>query len=357
MKHIFLVKSPLQLLNAIEAKHHYQLQADDCYLLVMADRKSFPQLIQQVEASGEWLHVVPIYRVPLWFSDPWRELDETDDLLQQRDTLLRSSFFNIRRLNRLARHGGEVGYVFIGDNNNIYMRHFAHVVSHRQSVLLDDGTSTLDIACQRLQGVRQRKPARISKRLKRLAKRWLQGLRDEQPEQVEFFTVYNIEVSASDRRVKNDFRFLRRHAQTLKQSDDVYFLGSPLSEVGLMDEEEYLCQLGRVRAHWPDAAMVYVAHRRESVEKLKQIETQLSMAVRLFDFPIEYQIAVLGPRPRQIISFFTSALDNLHQILGEDIHISACRLPAGSYREPERIDPIYRHYEQIANAHFQLLEI
>lgn len=357
MKHIFLVKSPLQLLNAIEARHHYQLQADDCYLVVMADRKSFPQLIQQVDASGEWVHVVPIYRVPLCCADPWREPDEASDLAQQRETWLRSSFFNIWRLNRLARHVTKVAYVFIGDNNNVYMRHFAHVVPHQRSVLLDDGTATLDIARQRLQGVRQRKPTRRLKRFKQAAKRRIQGLQDEQLEQVEFFSVYNIEVSPPDLLVKNNFRFLRRHAQTLEQSDEVYFLGSPLSEVGLMDEDEYLRQLAQVKAHWSDSVLVYIAHRREAADKLRRIEAQFSIQVRCFDFPIEYQIAVLGPKPQQIISFFTSALDNLHQILGEDIQISACRLPSGSYREPERIDPIYRHYEQIANAHFQVLEI
>ncbi len=357
MKHVFLVKSPLQLLNAIEARHHYALAKEDCYLVIMADRKSYPQLMRQVVASEQWQHVIPIYTVPLCFGDPWREIADFKDFMRHRDTRLRSSFFSIRRLNRLVRSIRNVGYVFLGDNNNVYMRHFAHRVRHQQTVLLDDGTATLEIARQRLQGIKRRKPDRIIRELKHLAKRYLQGLRDEQLAQVEFFTVYNIEIALPDQRVENRFQYLRRHAQQLEQSQDAYFLGSPLSEVGLMDENEYLRQLHVVQQRWPDAKMLYVAHRRESADKLRIIESQLGLGVVRFDFPIEYQVAVLGPRPQQVISFFTSALDNLQQILGEGIRISACRLPAGSYREPERIDAVYRHYETIVNEHFELVQI
>lgn len=354
MNNIFLVKSPLQLLNAIEAKHHFGLDDKDCYLLVMGDRKSYSQLMKLIVASQQWRNVILMNRVGLMIGNPWSVNEEFHDIDRLRKTLLRSSVFFIRRLNRLVRAIDDVQYIFVGDNNNPLMRHFVNSLHHEHTVLLDDGTATLDIARQRMQGQTARKPNRLSKKIRLAAKRVLQKLNDQQPDSVEFFTAYNIEVSNSDRVISNDFSYLRKQAKDLPVTDAIYFLGSPLSEVGLMTEADYLQQLLMVRAEYADRDFVYVAHRRENRHKLDAISQYPGAQVRLFEYPVEYQLAILGPRPTTIASFFTSALDNLNIILGDSINITAYHLLEGSYAERERVDAVYAHYLSNASASFQV---
>jgi hypothetical protein len=354
MNNIFLVKSPLQLLNAIEAKHHLELDDKDCYLLIMGDRKSYSQLLKLVIASQQWSNVVLLNRVGLVTGDPWSVCDDLGDIDRLRKTLLRSSLFSIRRLNRLARAIKDVQYIFIGNNNSPLMRHFANSLEHQHTVLLDDGTATLDIARQRMEGQVARKANKLSKRIRLAAKRIFQKLNAHQPESVVFFTAYKIEVRDSDRIISNDFSYLRTKAKDLPATDAVYFLGSPLSEVGLMTEAGYLQQLAMVRDEYSAREFVYVAHRRENKQKLDTISQYTGVRVCLFEYPVEYQLAMLGPRPTTIVSFITSALDNLNVILGNSVNITAYHLLQGSYAERERIDAVYAHYQSNASDFFQV---
>ncbi len=354
MKNIFLVKSPLQLLNAIEAKHFFALADDDCALVVMGDRKSYTQLMRLVWASDQWKQVVLINRVGLFSGDPWSQEIDFDKLEQHRRSLLRGSFFSIRRLNRLAATAAEVNRIFIGDNNNVLMRHFVNMARHRDTVLLDDGTATLDIARQRCEGATFSGSQKTSKKIKLAAKRLLQGLRDRQPKEVVFFSTYAIEVKSPDQLVPNRFGYLRGRIEHLDESGEIYFLGSPLSEVGLMEETDYIDQLAMAKSQFPEKLFVYIAHRRERPEKLQAIRQRLNIETRLFDFPIEYQLAMIGPRPEAVVSFITSALDNLNHIMGECMEIIAFRLLKGSYRNQARIDAIYDHYVANGNAFFKV---
>lgn len=353
MNSIFLVKSPLQLINAVEAKHYFGLADTDCVLIVMGDRKSYTQLVNLANVNHQWGRVIPINRVGLFVGDVVSSCArDSNDLAGSRDTLLRSSFFTIRRLNRIAKYMKNVQNIFIGDYDYIYMRHFVNSVNHNKTILLDDGTATVDVAKRRYESAENGAVLRVSKRIKIAAKKILMGLKDSAPVSLCFFTAYDVEAGKDDEFVSNDFQYLRSVSQTLKEVDDIYFLGSPLSEVGFLEEQSYLHQLKMVKNYYPDNTIIYVAHRRENKNKLEQIENELKIKVCLFDYPVEYQIAIIGPKPRQIISFFTSALENMRLIMGDKLKIVSFRLVEGSYKSNEKIDAIYQYYSTNLGENF-----
>lgn len=352
MNNIFLVKSPLQLLNAIEAKHHFELDDKDCYLLIMGDRKSYPQLMKLVIASQQWNNVVLLNRVGLVAGNPWAVCDDLGDVDRLRKTLLRSSFFSIRRLNRLAESIENVQYVFIGNNNSPLMRHFSNSLNHQQTVLLDDGTATLDIARQRLEGKVARKANKLSKRIRLAAKHIFQKLNARQPESVVFFTAYKIAVTGSDRVINNDFAYLRSRALGLKATQTVYFLGSPLSEVGIMSEAKYLESMRRVKKYYTGKDVLYVSHRRESQEKLAKLKSKYGFKLACFDFPVEYQFAFEGPRPVELASFISSALDNCRLIFEDKMKIVAFKLNEINADRRDVVNEIYDNYELSAGENF-----
>ncbi len=88
MKSVFLIKTPLQLLNAIEAKHYFGLSAAECILIIMGDRKSQPQILALSDATDEWDKVVTLNDVNLFSGSPF-DLEQASFL----GKLLRSKFF------------------------------------------------------------------------------------------------------------------------------------------------------------------------------------------------------------------------------------------------------------------------
>jgi hypothetical protein len=345
---VFLIKSPLQLLNAMEARHHFGLAGEECLLLNLADRKSRCQIEAMIRHSCAWPCTQYVSDLPLFYGDSLSDFPAAGLFYP----LLRSRVLAFRRLSRLAQCLGEVEQIFIGDYRELPMRHLANILPHRETVLLDDGTATLTIAESRLRGSDQGRPLSFFKQLKCWLKRQILGLRSQELEALTFFSVYHVRMRPSDRLVVNTYSYLRQKMANEAGVRDVYFLGSPLIEAKIMGKAEHLAHLAAVRKHFSGDRLVYIAHRRESRSWLQQVEAEIGFEVRHFEFPIEYQIAMVGPRPRVLASFISSALGNCQLIFRHNLDISAFRLQRGSYHKQEAVDRVYAWYEGLSGPCF-----
>ena len=354
MKSIFLVKTPLQMLNAVEARHYFNLEYDNCILIIMGDRKSQPQLLMLADDMDEWGTVIVLNDVNLIFSllCSNRTLSTYNT---QSFSFLNKSFFNIWRLNRISKCVGEVDYIFVGYSRYVYMRHFVNITSHKYVVLLDDGNATTQIAKERKEG--QVYPAHLGfkKKIKIISKRLLQGVKDMDLVNLSFFTIYNITPNENDKIIKNSFKYIRSRIEKLDVSENIYFLGSPLDESGIICQSDYLIHLSRVKNYFKDKNIIYIAHRRENPDNLEVIKSTLDLEVILFDYPIEYQLAMIGPRPGVLASFVSSALDSCRYIFGDSLKIMSFRLDLDGTPRQKEIESIYDAYEIHQNENFFLV--
>ena len=117
-KSVFLIKSPLQLLNAIEAKYYFGLNSDDCILIIMGDRKSQPQILMLANAVDEWGKVIVLNRVNVFFGDPVGGCDYSFSKKWPGSILFSKSFFNVRRL-RFLRRVNRLSFLLV----RLYIRH------------------------------------------------------------------------------------------------------------------------------------------------------------------------------------------------------------------------------------------
>jgi len=354
MKSVFLIKTPLQLLNAVEAKSHFNLKSDDCVLIIMGDRKSQPQILNLANVMNEWGCVIVLNNINIFFGNPFEFVDSSFFKKIWQSRIFSRSFFNVYRLNKISRHLGEVEYVFIGYARYIYMKHFVNIVKHKKTIVLDDGHATIELAKER----RKKLVANIKfkKKLKLLAKRYFQGIKDQDKESLCFFTIYDVLLDVNDQLIKNNFSHIRSSISEIGLKSEVYFLGSPISESGIMSQDDYIEHLARVRDYYKDSKLTYIAHRRESPDSLKRIEQDLNINVVLFEYPIEYQLAIIGPRPRILASFISSALDSCRMIFGNKLSITSFRLDLENcvIREREEIESIYDSYESSVNETFSV---
>lgn len=357
MKSVFMVKSPLQLLNAVEAKYYFDLKTDDCVLIIMGDRKSQPQILTLSNVLNEWRSVIILNEVNLFFGDPLKV--NKDFPLWKRiwqSGVFAKSFFNVRRLNRISNKLGNVNHIFMGYARYIYMRHFVNITRHENVFLLDDGHATLQLAKERRQGTAQNAQTDLTKRIKLWAKRYLQGVQHEEKESLCFFTIYDVSADGNDRVIRHNFEHIRSKLSGLDVTDTVYFLGSPVVRAGVINQPDYVTHLTRVRDYFQDKNLVYVAHRRESQQHLEEISQNLNMKVIKFDYPIEYQLAVVGPRPEILASFFSSALDSCRLIFGDYMKIVSFKLDVKDSPKRDQVEAIYADYRSSENENFVVEE-
>lgn len=331
------------MLNAVEAKHFFKLRTEDCILIVMGDRKSQPQILKLASGMGEWDNIVVLNESPLFIGNPLEKKAPYKSKLWGA-SFFKKSFFYVRRLNRIKKYLGEVEYIFVGYPRYVYMRHFINITPHKQVFLLDDGNATIRLAKERRFPAITENVVGWKKRLKTSAKRILQGVKDDEKETLGFFTIYNIEAGANDSIVKNDFDYIRSRLDLLETTDEIYFLGSPLSEVGILAQDEYFEYLKRVKDYYKDNKIVYIVHRRESWDKLKRLERELDFHIELFDYPIEYQLVMIGPRPAVLASFFSSALDSCSLIFENKLQIVAFKIDVVNGLRKDEVDEIYTNY-------------
>lgn len=336
------------MINAVEAKHFFKLRTEDCILIVMGDRKSQPQILKLASDMEEWGNLIVLNESPLFIGNPLENKAASKSKLWGAN-FFKKSFFYVRRLNRIKKYIDEVEFIFVGYPRYIYMRHFMNIMPHKEVFLLDDGNATIRLAKERRDPPVAKNIVGWKKRLKRSVKIILQGVKDEEKESLGFFTIYNIEAGVNDSIVKNDFDYIRSRLDLLETTDAIYFLGSPLSEVGILGQDEYFEYLKRVRNYYKDNKIVYIIHRRENRDKLKLLERDLGFNMLLFDYPVEYQLAMIGPRPAVLASFFSSALDSCSLIFENNLQIVSFKIDVVNSSRKDEIDEVYANYDSNDN--------
>ncbi|HED33996.1 MAG TPA: hypothetical protein ENJ08_07245 [Gammaproteobacteria bacterium] len=354
MKSVFLIKSPLQLLNAIEAKYCFELNTNDCVLIIMGDRKSQPQILALANKINEWGSVILLNEVSMFRGNPVISEGKVHCIKHDfKSKMLSKSIFNVSRLNRISKYLTNVEYIFIGYYKYVYMRHFMNVTAHKKVVLLDDGTATIKIAEDRKKGVQENN--NIIKKMKISGKRLFQGIKDKEKDNLCFFTMYDIVPGRNDTFVKNDFKQLKSQIDLLPVSSEIFFIGAPISETGIMSLDDCLAHLKRVKEYFINSKLVYITHRRDSLEKLGMIENQLNIKVVEFDYPVEYQLGLVGPRPKVVASFISTALDSCRIIFGSKMKILSFRLDFQASPKREVVERLYESYQPHINENFRVI--
>lgn len=350
---LFFLTSPMQLINAMEARHHYGIEAEACVLILVPQRPVSLRQIEKIINPEMWgaVHTLPLFDQAA--QQQWGR-SKTDSHREVADWLRRSWRSRRRRrrvvqwVNAIAQRLHALERLFLGIYYRKLPRHLANIVTAREVVLLDDGAGTIVNNEQRRR--RAFDPARqpwhryIQDALTAL----FYGYDLRAIEHVTFFTTFDIAVADYDRKVSHSYPYLRSRAKAQPNTEAAYFLGQPLPEYGMVADAPYMDSLREINACFGGREVVYVAHRDEEACKLERVRAALGWRVEAFDLPIEYQLCFQGPLPSAIGGFFTSALETCHVIFGEQIDLTSFRIAERhlpkSYRAAHTRS-VYDYYE------------
>jgi hypothetical protein len=351
---VFLIETPHQLLNAIEARHFLGLR--DSHLVVVLVEDYPQQAYTPLVRAEDWItvHYVPNEITPetvihhtLKFhkSERIRSYFQTYKLLVLR-----------KRLDVIARSFRKVRTVFLGNYNYGYMRHFANMLKPETVYLLDDGTATLIINKRRKEGRHLEDRYVGLRRFMLYFIDLLLGMKVKQFKNITFFTTYDLTTKAEDRVINHNYSYLRSIAGAGRPNNEIYFLGTTLIAEGL-SKQHYIDYFRKVLQYFQGQKIVYIYHKGEPTERIAFIKENLGVQVLNFGIPIEYQLAI-RQRPRVLASFCCSALENCRIIFGDELQIKSFYIdPDDCPLNPDFIRDIYAYYESKSGPAFEVVRI
>lgn len=300
-KNLFIVASPLQFLNAMEAMHYFKTS---CNILILIYNSSLNET-----DYNQKLNLLDV--------NEWEEVIYYD-LAQIAKK--RRFFEQVKLIKKLKKD--TYTYLFSGDFGTIQQALMANL-DIENIYLLDDGTASL-VTYEVLKDKHFIEQLTFSKKMKLMRYR-LMNLKYKIEQDINFFTIYNLKPLPHMKVIQHDFRYLKKsRLRACKKSNNIYILGQNLVEVGWITEEKYLQYLEKIiekllKEH--SGKIIYKPHRSE---KITMSYYSLQSEYFLIDQdinkgPIETSLINENIYPSVIVSFFSSALFSLDKIFDDTL--------------------------------------
>ena len=290
---LFLITSPLQLINAIEAKSHFKLTSNILVVIFTEHQSKNKNQISRLINEDEWDHVIRF---------------------DQRLKNTKTTFLRQIKLVKLLQKKS-YNMLFCGDFSSINKMIIANV-KKKKVYLMDDGAVTINRHLNELGG----KNSTQKIPLKRKIRQWrfnLFGLKTIPTDTINIFTSYELTPHGNEEIIRNELKYFRETFLANATIDNtVYFLGQPLSDIQIIGRETYLRYIKAIRNYY-GTKIVYIPHRAEhTMQDIEEMEDEL-FEVMYTDLPIELEFITTNRYPMQIGSFFSSALFTLNIIYPE----------------------------------------
>ncbi len=286
---LFIVRSPLQLINAIEAKHYFSTQNNILCLIHNQSTINSTQMYQLLKF------------------DSWNETIELN-----RGNQKNSFLKNIQLIKRLSKK--QYQYIFTGHLGNINIALISSLKKEKV-FLIDDGTATLKLHQNILNpNIKSKKSLNTLIREYRYK---IFGLQSSlKNEQINYFTFFELLPHQQEEIIQHHFSFIKKlFLNKPKESDNViYLLGQNFIELGAVEEEIYIQYLKKIIHYYKNKKIIYYPHRAESInQKYKELNSR-TFQIKESKQPIEIEFLINNIYPSHIASFTSSALFSLHQI-------------------------------------------
>jgi len=251
----------------------------------------------------------------------------------------------LARLQTLRQVGGLVAQarrLVIGDPFSGMIQALLPAARPRETVLVDDGTATLEFVSQLVSGEPLRRwdaPASVLEvaraPLARHARRFFTA------HKVRLFTVMPVVGLPQSQVSTHRYDWTRRRFGPPRTIPGVDVVGSSLAESGVVRLDTYVAAIAQL-AQDAGGGGRYFAHRKESAEKLRQVAEVSGLQVLRPQVPLEIELR-RGPVARKLASFPSSVGYTLPLVMaGVDTVLELQPIPVGML-EP-RVGPAARRF-------------
>jgi len=285
-RHLYFVQSPLQAINAFEARHSIADGAERHEVLVFEQKEALNnRILANTLRTLGW---------NVWRTVPFRP-GNAGKMWEW--SKLRLALGTLRR---------NVSRVYIGNYAAGMAVAAANLFPDAEHYLLDDGTSTINFPAFRYEGRRpEHLPAGCSLPLL--------GYETKLPAKLTFFSIYDVGVQPPDEARRNRLKFLQNRLQ-FELGGPVFFIGSCLPDVEVISFEQFFQLFRAVRHRLGEREIVYFPHRRELLDRKREFFREMGVRLAQPDLPFELELVHGSIKPSVVATFYSTALDTLRII-------------------------------------------
>lgn len=282
---LFLIRSPLQALNAIEAKERF-CPNNDNIVIIFYRRKVDKKLILNTLEYTTW----------------------TDIILQP----LKPHYNLYKFLKYFLKYRPNVNYCFIGDYSTL-INYFMNRLIYNRLFILEDGTATIR-EIKLLENKTLHKIGKTSYKIKHPSKILMEKifkLDTQYLYNASFFTIYQLDTTFPT--IQNKYSYLKKLIPHKPTKDIVFFIGSNLTDSILISKEKFEYLLSEVASYYKkrNLKLIYILHRKEDPIYINDLIHKLEIESIQFKHIIEIELLKLDYIPTEISTFISSAITTL----------------------------------------------
>ncbi len=305
--HWYFVETPLQLINAFEAVNYF---SPDSYKNTFLIRKSANKRV-----NNQLMKTLSLY-----------DLDKIR-VVYLGSVFPKIYFLSIIKIIFIIILSSGKNKFYLGEFNALWARVIPYIFLNSPFVLFDDGSATIAIHHYKYDFSKYRGSAKWKKKLKTPILRLLFG----GIEKITLFTMYDLSPYPKQKYFKNSFAYLKQKISIEFSNDEViYFIGGNWVESKEIKKEDYINLLVKIFKKYVDKKkkIVYLAHRRETLEKFKKLKAKLELKWEFVapEVPVEIYFLQKKENPMNIVGFSSTALFTLSKMYSPK-HLISFRVP------------------------------
>jgi len=301
MNNIFFVESPLNLICAYEAIDFFQI-------------KDYKIVVRLTSNDNNNLQITNITRM--------LRIEQTNIEYINISTTNRSFLDYLKVISYLLKYffTFSLERVFIGNIESGFLSLVAMMFDKKKIILIDDGTKTIASQNSFNRG-----------------------------NFYNIFTMYDLPPIEGQKIYKNDFKLVKNFIHEIKiDKNSVLFIGSKISEEGIISESCYLDLINEIFNRYPDKNIIYIPHRGEDLEKISRIENIERVVVKKIGYSVEFLGVNEWELPCKVISFYSTALLTMKSLYNVDVESYFFDYTGSPYKG--YIDSIYDFYRGEINV-------
>lgn len=291
-QNFYFVRTPLQYLNALEARNTASFHSNEHHLIVLSDFHKTLGQIQEIIESNFWTSI----------QFPWEEYSKTKNIP------IFNGFNVLKRKNKIdtiIRSISEIDLIFWGNINTNWFFYLYHK-TNSPLYILDDGFATIN-SIKNL-NLTILITTLLSSKIGKIERFILRLNYNINWNRITFFT--NFEIKNNKKKVHlHSYSYLSNHIKISCKANAVFFIGQPLIFQKMMKKEVYINLVSSILKYYQSKNLncFYIPHRSTTLDYIPN-----NWSIKSFNKPLE---CILFDekieKPLIFASFYSSALYNI----------------------------------------------
>ncbi|WP_299074828.1 polysialyltransferase family glycosyltransferase [uncultured Paraglaciecola sp.] len=333
---LFLIQSPLHVLNAIEAIRSFSIKKSTFLVVISKHNEKWETMIR--------LSIPSCSRV-LYSLRLDADIEASTQSYAQHIPWLKHQFFDS---------------VFFSDSRLYIFVDLVNALQNPNTFLMDDGAGIIPSVQHikdkgRYFDISKSSSATRQQQIEKVKEKY--GLLNEKLVKYNLFTAFDFESCDQFRVFQNPMTQILHNHQGVNQNQ-VVFLGQPMVNDGYLSKQAYIEEMSAISHSYSGMEILYLAHPREEKANVAEIQRCCKVSLVETDMTVEKYLLSIARPPAIVSSFYSAALwyvakfqngiqVNAHKLDFERLYAdNKSSMSRSSYLSmPSIIDLVYQHYK------------